>query len=192
MEPEKGDPACRVRGLVIRLLVHLFLLAGFRYLGLVMRPNKRAMYLKIFLSAIVVFGLMNWAVIVTDNNKREEELERFALAYAQAGVARAINRADTTVFLRARDSIASELGISAQMALDFSATFQGSEYELAIFWRKVSRITDSIVALHQVSPTDSSKHSSSQNTSSDPDPSDSGKSTANPIDILVKSLGDTF
>ena len=189
MEPEKGILTCQAKGFDIRSLIHLFLLAGFLYLVFVMKPGKRAKYFRIILSAVIVLGLLNWAVIERDDNKREEELERFALAYVQAGVVRALNRADTTVFLRARDSIASELGVSAEMALDFSSTFQGSEYELAIFWRKISRITDSIVALYQASSTDTSQQSSSQNTSTYP--SDSGKPTVNPIDILVKSVGDT-
>ncbi|MCH9031049.1 MAG: hypothetical protein IIB00_02160 [candidate division Zixibacteria bacterium] len=152
-----------------------------------MSPNRRTTYFRILFFAVVVFGLFNWAIIKRDDNRLEEKLERFALVYAQAGVARAINRADTTGFLKARDSIASELGISAQMALDFSATFQGSEYELATFWKKVSRITDSLVAFHQISPADSLQQSSGQTIVADS--SNSVKSKTNPIDILIKSSG---
>ncbi len=112
-----------------------------------MNYKKLAVYL--FL-ALVVLGF--WYKNSRDTQRRLDEYNRFADAYAGTAVMAELYRNEPDRFLRARDSIYQMYGFSPASIEQFQTSMRDREEDWTLVWNAVRFKTDSLAKYYNTHP----------------------------------------
>jgi len=96
--------------------------------------------------ALVLAALGWWRRSTTQAERAQARRERYAAAYAQFGLIRAVER-DTLIIAAVTDSLSKALGITLEGIDGYLRGLNPAHEEITLFWKDAARMSDSLVKL---------------------------------------------